>query len=180
MDKFSAASDRELIVFGSARPDYEKVEAWIEFMRSHQIQRVCCLLDRQHLGQYGDLLATYRREFGTDRVCWSAIEDFQLATLAQLRQEILPFLAIADQQQEKVVVHCAGGIGRTGQVLAAWLVAGRGFSRREAIAMVKQTGRNPNEAVIAAIFQGRNPWKVAAELRALLEGVASKTALTDD
>jgi protein-tyrosine phosphatase len=67
------------------------------------------------------------------------------------------------------VVHCSGGIGRTGHVLAAWLVAGRGFSRHSAITAVKRRGRNPYEAVIAAPFKGRNPWKVAAELNRLLE-----------
>ena len=65
-------------------------------------------------------------------------------------------------------VHCAGGIGRTGQILAAWLIAKRGFDRKLAIATVKQSGRNPDEAVIAAPFMGRNPWQVATEIRTLL------------
>jgi hypothetical protein len=65
--------------------------------------------------------------------------------------------------------HCSGGVGRTGQVLAAWLVAGRGLSSKSAIAAVKQAGKNPYEAVIAAPFQGRNPWKVAAEFNLLLD-----------
>lgn len=81
----------------------------------------------------------------------------------------MPFLAVANQHQEKAVVHCSGGIGRTGHVLAAWLVAGRGFSSKAAIAAVKQTGRNPYEAVIAAPFKGRNPWSMALELTKLLE-----------
>ncbi|WP_243146754.1 hypothetical protein [Scytonema sp. UIC 10036] len=64
---------------------------------------------------------------------------------------------------------CSGGVGHTGHVLAAWLVAGRGFSNSSAIAASKKTGKNLDEAVIAAPFKGRNPWKVAAELNTLLD-----------
>jgi protein-tyrosine phosphatase len=81
----------------------------------------------------------------------------------------LPFLATANQKNERVVVHCSGGVGRTGHVLAAWLVAGRGLSKQAAIKAVQRTGKNPYEAIIAAPFKGRNPWKVAAELDRLLE-----------
>jgi protein-tyrosine phosphatase len=178
MYKFAAASTNESIVFGSARPGYteEQVIQWIEFMldwakptlRERDIRRVCCLLTKKQLDRYGDLLGSYRQAFGSKRVCWAPIEDFSLATPEMLIDRILPFLTIADQQQEKVVVHCAGGVGRTGHILAAWLVAGRGFDYESAIAAVRQTGRNPYEAVIAAPFKGRNPWQVAAELKTLL------------
>jgi hypothetical protein len=55
-------------------------------------------------------------------------------------------------------------------------VAGRGLSPKAATlavyvkqrAAVKQMGRNPHEAIVAALFTGRNPWKVAAELDRLL------------
>jgi protein-tyrosine phosphatase len=173
MYKFAAASENELIVFGSARPGYtcEQVNAWIEFMQNQGIQRICCLLPEIQLARYSDLLGAYRQALGPEQVCWAPIEDFTFATLEILTHQILPFLTLAKQQNEKVVVHCSGGIGRTGNVLAAWLVAGRGFSRRSAIAAVKQTGRNPYEAAIAAPLKGRNPWKVAAELNTLLDAL---------
>ncbi|MDS3861102.1 dual specificity protein phosphatase family protein [Thermosynechococcaceae cyanobacterium BACA0444] len=171
MYKFAAASENELIVFGSARPGYtnKQVNRWIEFMQNQGIQRVCCLLPETQLNRYSNLLSDYRKVFGLDQVCWSPIEDFHFAMPEILVHQILPFLAIANQQNEKVVVHCSGGIGRTGHILAAWLVAGREFSKKSAISAVKQTGRNPYEAVIAAPFKGRNPWKVAAELNTLLD-----------
>lgn len=170
MYKFRAASENELIVFGAARPGFtqKQVTEWIEFMQAQDIQRACCLLAKIQLSRYSELLGTYRQVFGSDRVCWSPIKDFTFVTPEALVQQILPFLVTADQQNEKAVVHCSGGIGRTGHVLAAWLVAGRGFSRRSAITSVKQTGRNPYEAVIAAPFKGQNPWKAPAELSALL------------
>jgi protein-tyrosine phosphatase len=170
MYKFSAASETELIVFGSARPKYssEKVDEWIEFMQNQQIKRVCCLLPESQLAHYSNLLEVYRQTFGMEQVCWAPIEDFYFADLDLLIHQILPFLATADQKNERVVVHCSGGIGRTGHVLAAWLVAGRGFSHKAAIAAVQRTGRNPYEAIIAAPFKGRHPWKVAMELDLLL------------
>jgi len=161
MYKFSAASESEPIVFGSARPGYsnKQVNEWIEFMQRQQIKRVCCLLPEAQLVRYTNLLDVYRQTFGVDQVCWAPIEDFYYADPDLLIRQILPF---------RVVVHCSGGIGRTGHILAAWLVAGRGFSPQAAIAAVKQTGRNPHEAIAAALFTGRNPWRVAAELNRLL------------
>lgn len=171
MYKFDSASEHEPIVFGSARPGYsnEQVNEWIEFMQSKDIKRVSCLLSESQLTRYSHLLDAYRQTFGLEQVCWTPIEDFHFADSKTLVYQILPFLAVANQRQEKVVVHCSGGIGRTGHVLAAWLVAGRGLSNQAAIAAVKQTGRNPYEAVIAALFKGRNPWKAAAELNLLLD-----------
>ncbi len=168
--KFAPASPTETIVFGAARPGYthEQVQDWITFMQQQGIQRVCCLLDDDQLSRYANLLSCYQQAFGDDYLLWAPIPDFQLATQDTLTQRILPFLAIAHQQNEKVVVHCAGGIGRTGQVLAAWLVR-QGAKPRDAIATVKKMGRNPQEAAIAALLQGRNPWMVLKELEALLE-----------
>ena len=171
MYKFASASENESIVFGAARPGYsdEQVKEWIEFMQNKHIKRVCCLLAESQLTHYSNLLDVYRQTFGLDHVCWTPIADFHLTDPKTFVHQILPFLAIANQSHEKVVVHCSGGIGRTGHVLAAWLVAGRGLSNKAAISAVEQTGRNPYEAIIAAPTQGRNPWKVTAELDLLLD-----------
>ncbi|MEH2433087.1 MAG: hypothetical protein V7K25_02320 [Nostoc sp.] len=67
-----------------------------------------------------------------------------------------------------VVVHCSGGIGRTGHILAAWLVSVRGLSNQAAINAVKKTGRNPYEAALVAVFRGRNPLTFVKELDMLL------------
>ena len=162
MHKFAAASENELIVFGAARPGYRDAEVarWIEFMQEHNIKQVCCLLAQTQLIRYSDLLGTYRKIFGCDRVCWAPIADFELVEADILIDRILPFLESANSKGERVVVHCSGGIGRTGQVLAAWLVSGRGLSNKQAIAAVKKTGRNSYEAAIVAYLKGRNPWLV--------------------
>lgn len=185
MYKFAAASESERIVFGSARPAYssEKVNEWIEFMQSQKIKRVCCLLPESQLARYTNPLDVYQQTFGVDQVCWAPIEDFYYANPDLLIHHILPFLATANQNNERVIVHCSGGIGRTGHILAAWLVAGRGFSPKAAIAAVKQTGRNPHEAIVAALFTGLNPWRVAAKLDRLLnecDRLSGKLAAVSD
>lgn len=170
MYKFAAAWENESIVFGASRPGYlnNQVNDWVEFMKRQSIQRVCCLLCDNQLVHYSNLLGTYRQEFGNQQVCWAPIEDFHLSDLDTLTTKILPFLAEADKQAQKVVVHCSGGIGRTGHVLAAWLVSGRGLSNKAAIAAVRKTGRNPYEAAIAAAMRGRNPFKAVEDLNRLL------------
>lgn len=170
MYRFAPASEQEKIVFGASRPGYSphKIYHWIDFMRQQNIKRVCCLLADEQLRYYSNLLDIYQKEFGNQQVCWGAVADFQLADIDTLTKKILPFLTQSDKLKEKVVVHCSGGIGRTGHVLAAWLVCGRGFSNQDAIAAVKRTGRNPHEAVIAALFKGKNPLKIIKELDLLL------------
>ncbi len=166
MYKFAAAWEQETIVFGASCPGYadHQVYDWIEFMKSQNIQRVCCLLSEKQLANYAHLLDIYRQEFGNAKIYWTPIEDFHLSDLETLTQKILPFLITANQQKEKVVVHCAGGIGRTGNILAAWLVSVRGFSNQDAISAVIRTGRNPHEAVILS----KNPLQFAQELNVLL------------
>jgi protein-tyrosine phosphatase len=150
---FAAASEREHFIFGARRPGFpfsrvasSFVHSWVAFMQAQGITRVVCLLPPRQLDAYDSLLEIYRRSFGEHNVLWVPIADFQLAEASQLIDQILPFLAEADQQQEKTVVHCSGGVGRTGHVLAAWLVSYRRMSNEEAIAAVKKQGRNARES----------------------------------
>lgn len=171
--KFAPAQQDETMVFGASRPGYSdlEVDAWISFMKAQNIKKVCCLLCPKQLSRYSNLLEKYQHEFGTNNVCWTPIEDFHLADLENLTQKILPFLKKADQQDDKVVVHCGGGIGRTGHILAAWLVSNRNLSNQAAIAAVKKTGRNPYEFALASITKGKNPFKAMKQLDLLLNNV---------
>jgi protein-tyrosine phosphatase len=153
--RFNTASRDERIVFGAERPGYpdkspsiNQISDWIRFMKKHGITRVCCLLSHPQLATYPhDPLEIYRRRFGPDNLCWAPIEDYSLADSATLYGKILPFLTESDHKNKRVVVHCSGGIGRTGHVLAAWLVHARHYEINQALKEVKIRERNPFEAV---------------------------------
>ena len=155
MHKFTPAAEGEATVFGASRPGYssndvpaDAVVEWISFMRRNGIKRVCCLLPPDQLTHYRtNLLNMYMEEFGEDRVCHAPIKDYHLSSATNLRRKIIPFLEASVAAGEPVVVHCSGGSGRTGHVLAAWLIRSRACSPGEAISLVETTGRNPREAV---------------------------------
>jgi len=106
------------------------------------------LLPHEQLRFYAcDLLATYREEFAEEDVINVQVEDYHLCAADDLNNRVLPFLRESDAAESPVVVHCSGGSGRTGHVLAAWLVRQRGLSVNQALAAVKASGRNPCEAV---------------------------------
>lgn len=176
MYKFAPATLQELIVFGAQRPKYtqKSITQWIQFMQQQEISRVCCLLESKQLARYSlDLLETYRQEFAPKYVLWQPIKDFQLPPSKILIDRIIPFLISAAQNQQKTVVHCAGGVGRTGIVLASWLVSQYRYTNQQAISAVKQNQRNPQEAIIAACFRLQNPVRVKQQLDNLLNDCRS-------
>ncbi|WP_369017253.1 dual specificity protein phosphatase family protein [Thermatribacter velox] len=155
---FGPAREGEQMVFGAQRPGYgsehvglEEVEGWVSFMKQQGIEGVCCLLSQEELDYYEiNLLDLYCREFGKANVCWAPVGDCCICSLAEFKEKILPFLEGACTNNKKVVMHCSAGCGRTGHVLAAWLVHGRGLSKEEALEAVQSVGgvyRNPCEAL---------------------------------
>ena len=150
----SAAAPGEQIIHGACRPAHPRqtppdssVQEWTSFRKSQGIERVCCLLDQEHLVGYGDLLDEYRSAFGPDHVCHAPISDFESVSTEAFHGTIRPFLKQADAQSEPVVVHCSAGMGRTGHVLALWLASNRGCSIEATVEQVESRGRNPFEAI---------------------------------
>jgi protein-tyrosine phosphatase len=162
---FGPARNGEPTVYGARAPgsSLNSILEWTRFMRRQGVSRVCCLLDPQQLATFSvDLEAEYKRQFGADRVLMWSVEDHHLCSHEALVENILPFLRTADLLGERAVVHCWGGNGRAGHVLAAWLVAARGMPPQGALEAVQDAGRLPQEAVLA----GNATWPSLIELLA--------------
>jgi protein-tyrosine phosphatase len=162
---FGPARNGEPTVYGARAPgsSLNSILEWTRFMRRQGVSRVCCLLDPQQLATFSvDLEAEYKRQFGADRVLMWSVEDHHLCSHEALVENILPFLRTADLLGERAVVHCWGGNGRAGHVLAAWLVGARGMPPQEALEAVQDAGRLPQEAVLA----GNATWPSLIELLA--------------
>ncbi len=157
-NNFGPAAPNENIAFGASMPGLfhpspipdEIVTIWMQDMRKHGIQRVCCLLPSEQLANYqSNLLNQFADFFGAANVCYAPIPDFHLSDPRTLLKVILPFLESSDRNGSPTVVHCAGGVGRTGHILAAWLVYGRKYTPLNALTSVTSTAatRNPYEAI---------------------------------
>jgi protein-tyrosine phosphatase len=173
---FGPAAKGEKLVFGSQRPGNpgkfihrQVVDDWVVFIKGQGIQRIICLLPEEELKYYpleGGLLGLYAEVFGPDKVLWAPTPDMQLPTGEAVRH-ILYFLHAAVEQGEKAVVHCSAGLGRTGLVLAAWLIYGHRMTERKAIRTVEEQNRSPREAVLYGNATEAELMKVLAVAREL-------------
>lgn len=168
-----AAPDEEY-VHGACAPGWHStadhgtaLDEWIADVGSHGIERVCCLLTGRQLDSESANVGRYREAFGPERVCHAPVPDYRLADSSTLEDQILPFLSDAVARESPVVVHCLSGMGRTGQVLAAWLVWDRDYAPERAVETVVRAGRDPREAV------ERGP-ATEAELFSLLESLVDR------
>lgn len=152
--RFAPAAADESLVFGACSPGWHTaasqetaLDQWISFMQRRDVDRICCLLTGRQLDSHDLNVGRYRESFGPDQVCHAPVPDGHLVDGDTLRDDVLPFLDSAVAERSRVVVHCLTGIGRTGHVLAAWLVHGRGHAPHDAIDAVRSTGRDPLEPV---------------------------------
>jgi protein-tyrosine phosphatase len=150
--RFGPAGPNEDTIFGACRPGYpdrnpssEAIDLWLDYLLENDVSRICCLLTDDELEMYAvDLAAQYRAAF--DEVCRVPVEDYSRIEDDQLGREVLPFLRAADIAEDRTVVHCSAGLGRTGHVLALWLRYGRLYDLEDAIEAVRAVGRRPLES----------------------------------
>jgi len=152
--RFAPAAPDEAFVYGACTPGWHSaaghdtaIDDWVEFMQAEGIERVCCLLTGCQLDDCGAIVDRYADVFGEANVLHAPVKDHHLVPEDVLLEEILPFLAESRTAEQAVVVHCLAGIGRTGQVLAAWLVYNRDYGPERAIETVEENGRDPLDAV---------------------------------
>jgi len=123
---FGAASTRDTVLYTAERPgnpetktalaDMDEVQAWIAFMKQQGIGNVIALLDENELANYAEpgLVQIYK-----DAGIRCLVQPMRGASACS---NIIAFVREAEANQEKVVAHCTGGIGRAGRVAACWLM----------------------------------------------------------
>ena len=95
-------------------------QEWINKIKTHDLRVICVLTEQDEFKKYSgidELLDFYRDECGLI-VYNRAIPDFQIPTSGDLVNNILD-LTYHLSQGRNCLVHCAGGSGRTGMVIAA-------------------------------------------------------------
>ena len=113
----------------------------IETIKDKGVSSILCLLSDNEFDQYGvnDLLEQYRQHQFT--VMHSPIVDQSIPSFKQM-DTILDFLDKAIANDEKVLIHCVGGIGRSGTVAACYLSTRHNMTAEDAIDIVRQS-RSP-------------------------------------
>ena len=114
-------------LLGSSHPS----DADLRRLYGEGVRVIVCLLDETEQPAKYDLAEAAR--LGYARHC-IPVRDFHAPSLAQLRQFVNLFATAAPE--DKVVVHCEGGTGRTGTMAAAYWIS-KGLSTSEAIAKVR-------------------------------------------
>jgi len=111
---FTTRMPRDLTTDPNERQD------WLDKCRINQLKVICVLTEPEEFKKYSgmdDLRDFYRQECGL-QVYNRAIPDFQIPTSGDLVNNILD-LTYHLSQGHNCLVHCAGGTGRTGMVIAA-------------------------------------------------------------
>jgi len=109
-------------------------------IRQQGVDHIVCLMEDHEFAKWGvaDLLGSYQQAgFGVQRF---PIRDQGVCSVADMRA-IVRWLARSMGNGDSVLVHCVGGLGRSGIVAACYLVA-EGLSPAQAIAEVRRT-RSP-------------------------------------
>ena len=103
--------------------------AEFQWLRDQGIQLIICLTETPP-----------RRDWVNDAGLFSMhlpVDDMQPPTQEQIDQ-CMASIEKAQANHLGVVVHCAGGLGRSGTMIACWLVHHEGLAARDALTRVRR------------------------------------------
>ena len=145
------------LAISPAPSDVEDLEEW----RREGVRAVVVLLESHELDYLGGLNAYLEllRERGFE-VLHSPIRDFYIPTVEQCL-EIVEWIGRRVEEGKPVLVHCYGGLGRSGTVAACYLVYRYRMEPGEAIGLVRERRRGAIESPIQVGFV----FKFAEEIR---------------
>lgn len=110
----------------------------LDAMREEGVSRVLALVTQDELVRYGvpGLIAEYGRRGIECR--WLPVLDQGVPTIAAMRDAV-DWIEGCVNAGEAVLIHCVGGLGRTGAAAACYLARHRGLSAAEAVAAVRRS-----------------------------------------
>lgn|GEM_PF-406714 len=134
----------------------------IASMRQAGASRVLCLITPDEFTRYGVPTLLQQYQSAGLKAMHEPIVDGGVPNNSQL-QRIRDWLTEAEKQGEKTVIHCVGGLGRSGLIAAAWLCLRHNLRADDAIATVRRV-RSPRavetqaqEAFIGALAAAVKP-----------------------
>jgi protein-tyrosine phosphatase len=107
----------------------------LDALRDAGIDAIVCLVPHEELERYGvaGLLDAYRAR-GFELLHVPLLD--QLGAAALTLRETVDWIEARARAGRTILVHCVGGLGRSGMVAASWLRS-RGASSDEALALVR-------------------------------------------
>ena len=131
----------------SPLPGRVDLESDLQKIKENQIENVLTLVSSEELSKYGVPTLLNRFEEMEMEIMHSPIVDYGLPTHEQMKT-ILKWLYKKVKSKENILIHCVGGYGRSGTVMAVYAKIYLGMSATDAIQYVRSI--RGNEAVETA------------------------------
>lgn len=114
----------------------------IEFVKNENISAIVCLVEEDEIeiqdNEHNTGMKAYINILKEKQIelLHSPIKDFNAPTIDQT-EFILNWIKQKLNENKKVMIHCKGGQGRTGTIIAAFLIREYGYTADEAITTVR-------------------------------------------